>query len=401
MVHLDFSPSRMQRQAGFTLIEMAVVVVIIGILMAAGLKVANVQRDAAAYSATRTKQEAIKQALINYLRNNRRLPCPDSGTGFDDGGNPGVIKFALGTLPDGQENRNIAVGNPYVTTVGCDTRLGVLPWATLGLARDAAIDGFGNFFTYHVSTSNVAPATADDWNITPVAPAAFATGVTGGITRQERFNNAAVPTPLAPDAVVVVVSHGKNGLGAYTIKGSQNVMPLVANALFVDEGENADGDAVSIQRDTNNDPLANGGAYDDVVVMLTPDDLLAPLLKEGTFKPTQAEVSGTLANIRDSVIVNIMGNAVPVPASCPIPASPGANAPPAGMAAIDPWGQPIYYSQGTLDLVGAPAASNAYVLWSGGTNRADDAQAGDDVVVTMTVGRVRLLLGNVGINFCN
>lgn len=284
-------PMRKRSQNGFTLIEMAVVVVIIGILMAAGLKVAGVQRDAAAYSATRTKQEAIKQALINYLRNNRRLPCPDSRVGW---GNDGAA-FAIGSAPDGIENRADAGANPINPAVGCDARVGVLPWATLGLARDAALDGFGNFFTYFVS----APvATANDWNIT----ANFRSGLLGGITRQERFDNAPALNPVAPDAVVAVVSHGKNGLGAFTTKGSQNVMPLVANALFVDEGENANGDAVYIQRDTNNDPAANGGVYDDVVMMLTPDDLISPLAKEGTMKSAMAQAMEDLETLKFQVI---------------------------------------------------------------------------------------------------
>jgi type II secretory pathway pseudopilin PulG len=109
---------------------MAIVIVIIGILMAAGLKVASVQRDSAAYSATRTKQQAIKEALINYLRNNQRLPCPDSKLGW---GNDGAA-FALNSPPDGTENRAVATGATAApdTTVGCDARFGVLPWATLG-----------------------------------------------------------------------------------------------------------------------------------------------------------------------------------------------------------------------------------------------------------------------------
>jgi hypothetical protein len=101
-----------------------------------------------------------------------------------------------------------------------------------------------------------------------------------------RVNNAALPS-LDLYAVVVVVSHGKDGLGAWTVKGSRNVMPLVSNPLLVDEGENTNGDAVYVIRDTNNDPAANGGAYDDVVLALTSDDLLSSLIHEQSLNSLQ------------------------------------------------------------------------------------------------------------------
>lgn len=271
-------------QHGFTLIEMAVVVVIIGILMAAGLKAASVQRDSAAYSATRTKQEAIKQALINYLRNNRRLPCPDSKTGW---GNDGAV-FAVGSAPDGIENRADAGANPLNTTVACDSRVGVLPWVTLGLSRDAALDGFNNFFTYHVSAP---AASANDWNIT----ASFNSGLQGDI--EIKAHAADATNPLYIRDVVVVVSHGRNGAGAWTVKGSRNVVPVAATAA--DESENANADAIYIIRDTNNDPAANGGAYDDVLVALTPDDLLSSLTHEQSIKSYRAEINETKLVIED------------------------------------------------------------------------------------------------------
>lgn len=264
---------------------MAIVVVIIGILMAAGLRVASVQRDSAAYSATRTKQQAIKEALINYLRNNQRLPCPDSKLGW---GNDGAA-FAINSPPDGFENRAVATGATTApdTTVGCDARSGVLPWVTLGLPRDSAIDGFGNFFTYTVSADTSSP---DDWNET----ATFNPGVPAGIKVFSRINNAAALS-ATPDviAVVVVISHGKDGLGAWTIKGSRNVMPLASSALLLDEDKNANYVAANgyVARDTNNDPAANGGAYDDVLLPIAPDDLIGPLTRDQSLNSLQNQVT--------------------------------------------------------------------------------------------------------------
>ena len=68
-----------RRAQGFTLIEIAVVVALIGIMLTAGLKLAGALLENAAYSATQKKQAAIKDALIAYVAAYKRLPCPDTG----------------------------------------------------------------------------------------------------------------------------------------------------------------------------------------------------------------------------------------------------------------------------------------------------------------------------------
>lgn len=69
---------KFQRHQGFTLAEMAIVVLLISIAMTMGLKTVTANLDNAAYSETKSKQERIKIALIGYLRTNGRLPCPDN-----------------------------------------------------------------------------------------------------------------------------------------------------------------------------------------------------------------------------------------------------------------------------------------------------------------------------------
>jgi prepilin-type N-terminal cleavage/methylation domain-containing protein len=348
--------TRSDSNNGFTLIEMAIVVVIIGILMAAGLRVASVQRDSAAYSATRTKQEAIKQALINYLRNNQRLPCPDTKVGGGNTPSPGTISFGIAAPPDGIENRAAAAVVPDVT-VGCDVRFGVLPWVTLGLPRDAAIDGFGNFFTYAVSAD---PSSANDWNET----ATFNTGLLGGFTVNSRANNA-LAVSLNEIAVVVVVSHGKDGLGAWAVKGTQNVMPLTSSALLLDEGENANdvGATYYVIRDTNNDSTSNGGAFDDVVLPITPGELTGPLTQEQSLKSNQAmaaQASQDIVNINNALVGYVMVNfSLPYADGDGLhgcggtqndgQADPGCtqgNIPwvTLGVAANDPWNRPYKYA---------------------------------------------------------
>lgn len=129
------------RPAGFSLVELAIVVLIVSILLTMGLAAFSVQVDTVALSATQKKQETIKDALIAYLRTNRRLPCPETTA-------------IAGNTPTGTETR-LTANDP---TTQCASFWGTIPFATLGLSREAALDGYGNFFSYFVSSSASPPS---------------------------------------------------------------------------------------------------------------------------------------------------------------------------------------------------------------------------------------------------
>src|SRR5258706_12848678 len=153
-------------QHGFSLVELAVVVFIIGIILTMGVGALSAARENTASSSTAQKQNAIKEALIGYLRRNSRLPCPD--TNF--------------TAPDGIENRATA-GDP---ATACSSRFGLGPYVTLGVGREAVQGGWGKFFSYHVA--NTAGANTD-WTITTSFPA----GNTGNVTVSERISGTLAP----------------------------------------------------------------------------------------------------------------------------------------------------------------------------------------------------------------
>jgi prepilin-type N-terminal cleavage/methylation domain-containing protein len=56
-----------QQPQGFTLVELAVVLVLIGIVTTMGLKMVTATLGNASYSETKSKQVLIKTALIGYL----------------------------------------------------------------------------------------------------------------------------------------------------------------------------------------------------------------------------------------------------------------------------------------------------------------------------------------------
>jgi hypothetical protein len=120
---------------------------------------------------------------------------------------------------------------------------GVVPWATLGLPET---DAWGRRFTYRVT-----PAFADD--PTGGLQASFALTDSGAITVT---TGGAAPVNITTSAAAAIVSHGKNGLGAYKPDGFQ-----LAGAA-ADELKNADADAVFVAKVP--DP-----AFDDLVVWIS------------------------------------------------------------------------------------------------------------------------------------
>jgi prepilin-type N-terminal cleavage/methylation domain-containing protein len=397
------------RARGFSLVELSIVVLVIGIVLTMGIGAWTANLENQAHAATAQRQIAIKEALSGYLRRNNRLPCPDNNF----------------TAPDGLENRATA-GDP---TTACAAAFGILPYATLGIARDAARDGWGNFFSYHVSNTNVTPAANGSWNANTdwTRTAWFRPGNTGLLTVNDR--NGATVTPIATAVVAVVVSHGRNGFGAYTVGGTRNTLPTAGS----DEESNTNGNTTYYRRELTTSDAATGGPFDDQVLILTVRDLLEPLFREGSLRPPAAIANDTLQKIKLAVIGHAMGflssygesdctNAAPPKQKCRMVLSadtadgvnnPGNNdglVPYVDLGitlaeALDPWGMRYRYKPDLAVITNAsgygissssPAANTiAMQIYSMGPNRTDDAGLGDDISVTVSVGEVRGYMGTL------
>lgn len=249
----------LRSRGGFTLAEMAVVVLLIGIAMTMGLKMVSATLQNTAVSETRIRQEKIRTALIGYLRTNGRLPCPDRDA-----------------TPDGTENTpcngNAAQG------------YGVIPWVTLGLSRDDVLDGWGNHLTYRVANRQPA-AVVKDWTTTTTA-ASFdvdqLTSPANALTIQELNAAGTALTTTTNKAVMVVLSHGRNGFGAKTVKGGNVTNPPATNAG--ERTNNTANTATFVKRPTSNSTTIFNGPFDDLVDYLTAQDLLQPLVTEKTIR---------------------------------------------------------------------------------------------------------------------
>ena len=288
--------TKMQSLRGFTLVEMAIVLVLFGIVMSMGLKMVTANLDNAAFSATKSKQERIKLALIGYLRTNGKLPCPDTNL-----------------PPDGSEDRPTGTPPNDNTCTAVRQNFGVVPYVSMGLTREDVLDGWGNYFTYKVATAqdttsgypplNPAPQkfrTSNlNWTLSGAATVAGGFDITSLNTNITDTIRTIIIKGTGPDttardisytAVAVIVSHGKNGFGAATTKSASRMPATAAIGAGQDEISNATDTTptstpiIFIRRPVTEDPAAVGGAYDDLVVYMTPQDLLQPLVNEGSLK---------------------------------------------------------------------------------------------------------------------
>lgn len=424
------APSRPQfaRDAGFSLVELAIVVLVVSVLLTMGLATFSVQMDSAALSATQKRQEAIKDALVAYLRTNRRLPCPEA-TGLAGGG----------TSPTGRENRTN--GLPPDPSFPCSSYVGTLPWLDLGLPKDAALDGHGNFHTYFVSSA--VAALDPDWTRTaiPGTTTGFSTGSPGRFAITHNSQTTGVDAslyPLPALAAVVLVSHGKNGFGAITEKGTRNIASADANELANQPpaavaaappwspqvSSPIDYSAIGMHVPAVTVTLVTGsttagGTFDDVVLVLRPDDLLGPIIKDGAMKSAQAQLSEQFGKIKTALASystqNTYGSAncdqtiPPATAACRlIPAS----FPPSLTSAdtTDPWGSPIQFTPTVALTVPVdpnkglsnttPASGNAYTLVSNGPDKMSstpDDNLNNTVNGIMSLNDLRQMIGTANL----
>ena len=255
------------RQYGFTLMELAVVLMIVGLLLGGLFIPLSSQRDLQGRQTTEKALADIREALIGFAVINGRLPCPAQANISDNDptvpNNAGVEAVtpsgicacvATSATPSDPGIAQIGATPCHNTLLSTDTTVGgVLPWVTLGLLET---DATGNRYTYQVDSFFARGIDPNQAYFSgscnpPNKPqlAAFALCTTGNIGIYSMADVAHRQT-LASGVSAVVVSHGKNGLGAYTSLGGR-ITPDVAG----DEFENSNGDATFVSNTSIDDQL--------------------------------------------------------------------------------------------------------------------------------------------------
>ena len=244
MTHTD---ALMNKQNGFSLIEMAVVLMIVALLLGGLLPTISSQVEQRQVNETRKQMDEISSALLGFAISNGRLPCPADPSIATGLANAGISRATCTTVPDST---------------------GALPWATLGVNET---DAWGNRYTYRV-TPYFADAIANNTYgacapITAPTQASFALCSVGNLD----VLSAVGGTTISGNVPAVIISHGKNSAGAYTTQGTQ--LPVGSNA---DEQENSDGSA-----DNNYVSHTPTPTFDDLAVWISLNILLNRMVTAG------------------------------------------------------------------------------------------------------------------------
>jgi prepilin-type N-terminal cleavage/methylation domain-containing protein len=234
-------------QSGFTLVEIAIVLVIFGLLLAALLSPLQAQRAIAAQRETEIALENAKKALIGFAQANGRLPCPATNN-------------STGVFPD-----DTGTANPNASGA-CVQQLGFLPATTLGLqpadAQGFAIDAWNNRIRYSITTANA-----------------------NAFTTSNAMNNLGIAT-LTPDLRVCATSTAaactatinllNNAVAVIFSTGESGNLAVGGN----DETANLNVDTIFISHDITTTGAVNG-EFDHLVTWVSPFVLYNAMIQAG------------------------------------------------------------------------------------------------------------------------
>ena len=265
-------------ERGFTLVEMAMVLIIVGLLLAGLIPTLSSQVDQRRTNETRKTLEETKDALFGFAVANGRLPCPASST------SNGVESFC--TSASGA--CGIEIFLPPLPAHGRCAKPydGFVPAVTLGIApinaQGQLLDAWENPVRYAITnaknTSNNFYFTATDgiktrWNSGfPLDPDLRVCSTSTDLTMPTPdSSDCASEKALTNNAVAVIYSLSKN----FSIGGSSG-----------DEAHNPN-PRTSINADRAfvfHEPSASGttnGEFDDIVTWLSPNSLYNRMVTAG------------------------------------------------------------------------------------------------------------------------
>lgn len=258
---------------GFTLIEMAIVLIIITILIGGLAVPLSAQIQARRIAETKKTLEEAREAIIGYAMTHS-CSCvynsvgptgtlqPQTTCSNCPANNPSSTSTTLQHpyLPcpdselvlDGHEDRSVSGA--------CIQPEGRFPWADLGTAPQ---DAWGNRLHYSVENREYSDNSKGMPNL---APPAYTPPYVNLVFKQI-CRDSACTSFEAIYLPVVLFSHGQNGWGARNINGNKLADPTSANEL-----ENTDADTSFVSRTPSKAGDASG-EFDDLVVWIS-DGLL-------------------------------------------------------------------------------------------------------------------------------
>ncbi|MHB8666941.1 MAG: type II secretion system protein [Burkholderiales bacterium] len=271
-------------QPGFTLAELAIVMVIVTFLLGGMMAMYSSQMDTRKWNDTQSQLGAARDAILGFAIANGRLPCPANSTS------------AGAEVPAGGGVCGTGTAQDYYGGVVGGTTYGLLPAVTIGYqpvdSQGFALDAWGNRIRYAVSRVTAPSTGTPSANFTsktnlvnnyrtyiatsgPVLPndlvvCASATGISAGPPGSCNIATPANWVTAGTTVVAILYSPGKNGPGQTT--------------LGLDEMENGNtggaNNAVFISHTPTPSTYVNG-EFDDQLLWIPIGTLYAKLIAAG------------------------------------------------------------------------------------------------------------------------
>jgi prepilin-type N-terminal cleavage/methylation domain-containing protein len=227
---------------GFTLIEIAIVIVVIGLLVGGGLTAISPVIESARISETKQKIATVEAAILGYVIQNGCMPCPAQ----------------RGAAASGQTADSAAAVYTGCTTNGCVTNgEGLVPWVSLGLSQNDATDGWNRRFSYGVDpTRAVALSMQRDAN-----------GAFPNFASTIDIETLAGADQAYGSIVYVLLSHGQDGSFGESQSGAIGADRYGQAAGATGLGQHENGNFNDLDFADGNINAGNGvGYFDDIVV---------------------------------------------------------------------------------------------------------------------------------------
>jgi prepilin-type N-terminal cleavage/methylation domain-containing protein len=244
---------------GFTLIEIAIVLLIVSILLGYTVALFPVQQELKQYRAVDKEMDIIIDAIYAYAQVNGRLPCAASLA------DPNGIAD-----PDNGDQ--------------CNTWYGFLPAKTLGIdgrydASNSLLDPWGNRYRYQV-TANDTGAGAGPEDL----------GVAGGdFIMNDDIKNVTMAN-LGPDLEICTAVATPTDCGSATVTVAEGIPAVVLSLgkngatapaesnIELENTDNSATDTVFI-RSTISD--VEGAEFDDIIKWIAPNTLYSKMIEAG------------------------------------------------------------------------------------------------------------------------
>lgn len=275
----------------FALVELTIVLLILSIFIGGGIMVGKAKLEHEERESTQQKMQLIGNMLVNFVATNGRLPCPADFSTTQNDTNFGMERIT--NLAGGPQSCVASADNIYAFADNLEVAyMGAIPFKTLSLSNDFLYDAWGNKFSYVVqrsfinneglNTSCLNANNAADLHTSNgyLCFRAQASGSVNGGNVDINIKQNYGGNTITQDAVFVIISHGKNGLGAWRDQqtGTSPRNDLPSFAVAINERDNTN--CIPSSNVCSNTALAdtnfaysNGNAtaesFDDIVLFKT------------------------------------------------------------------------------------------------------------------------------------